>query len=413
MSGALTRRIMLLNLRNLRTSRRVPHPRSLLRSALSPDSTLVHTMRPRPTLAVEHLFALSRDALVVIETASDRILRWNAAAEQLFGYAASEAIGRSARMLMAPPLARVHRERMAHYRRSGEADVFTDRPLSVPVVHRSGAELRVELSATPLDPPGGLRGLVLLMFRDASCQRRAEQSSVATASVEDSHHELEAQLREFERLLAATTRDIAEPVARVRRGAARLARAARNPDSGEPQRLALLAHVIEARTREVEQTLERITTLAAIQSGNFALHAERVNLVPRVTRLVADCGVLAPAHRLKLGAPQGLTAVCDAARIQSVLADLIERAERRNPRGCWIDVDLRRPLIGVAQIEVRDYGRRLTPRERERLATDRGWLIDQHILAQHGGSLTAEFPTEGGMRVALSLPTHRGRLAAR
>ena len=96
--------------------------------------------------------------------------------------------------------------------------------------------------------------------------------------------------------------------------------------------------------------------------------------------------------------------------------DLIERAIRRNPRGGWIDVDLRRPLAGVARIEVRDYGRALSTRERERFtnpaAADRGWYVNRHIVERHGGTLTVEFPSDDGMRVTLSLPTHGARLAA-
>ena len=403
----------LLTVRSPRAPRGALLRRRLLRSTPSSKSTVVQADAPGTAPGLEHLFALSRDALVLIETASDRILRWNTAAEQLFGYAAHEVMGKSAHMLMPPPLARVHRERIAHYRRSGEAEVFGDRPLSVPATHRSGAELRVELSATPLEPADGTRSLVLLTFRDASCQQQAELSSLATARADAARHELQAQLHECERLLAETTRDIAEPVARVRRAAAHLARLACEAGSAETERVTRLAQVVEARTRDVEQTLLRITTTVAIQNGTFTLEADRVNLVPLIARIVGDFRTLAPAHRIKLGAPQGLTAICDAARVEAVVADVIQRAVRRNPRGCWIDIDLRRPLAGVAQIEVRDYGRRLTARERERLGSDRGWFINQHILEEHGGTLSLGLMPEGGVRVVLSVPAHRGKLLAR
>ena len=118
--------------------------------------------------------------------------------------------------------------------------------------------------------------------------------------------------------------------------------------------------------------------------------------------------------KASFGAPQGLTALVDAARIQQVLHDLIDRAIRRNPRGCWIDVDVRRPLTASARIEVRDYGRTLSAREREQLTSpseeDRGWCLDRFIVEQHGGSLSLEWPSDGGVRVVVSLPTNRTRL---
>jgi signal transduction histidine kinase len=151
-----------------------------------------------------------------------------------------------------------------------------------------------------------------------------------------------------------------------------------------------------------------------MESGTFELDGERVNLVPLLARIVGAARTRANAHRLSLGAPQGLTAQCDPRRVESVVHDLIERAIRRNPRGCWIDLDLRRPLGGIARIEVRDYGRTVSERERKELVSplpaDRGWLVNRYIVERHGGSLSVEFPPDGGVRVVVVLPTHRTRV---
>jgi K+-sensing histidine kinase KdpD len=100
--------------------------------------------------------------------------------------------------------------------------------------------------------------------------------------------------------------------------------------------------------------------------------------------------------------------------VEQVVQLLIDQAMRRNPRGCWIDVDLKRPLAGLAQIEVRDYGRALAAPERERLLdtmeTDRDWAVCRHIVERHGGTLATEFPTEGGLRVIVTLPANGGRV---
>lgn len=163
--------------------------------------------------------------------------------------------------------------------------------------------------------------------------------------------------------------------------------------------------------RRVERALEEIEAASRILTGAFEVQVERVNLVPLAGRLVAEFRCTSPTHRFSLAAPQGLIAVCDPRRIEALLCDLLQRALRRNPRGCWIDLDLRRPLAGVARIEVRDYGRAL--RERERLgAADRGWFINAHVVERHGGVLDVEYPPEGGVRVGVSLPTGKGKVAA-
>lgn len=411
---------MLHTLRTARTSRTpLRHAATSLPAqhvrpapAAAPDDAFQHA------LGIDQLFVHARDALVMIDVASDRILRWNTAAEDLFGYAADEAIDQNVQMLMPPALARLHQERMAHYRRTGDTDVLLDRPLGVPARHCSGAELRVELSVTPIELPGTPRRWALLTFRDARCQQAAELASLANARVEAAHDEVESKLRESRELLDATTREIAEPLERLRRAAERLGRLSRDGSAAERGRLNLLTRVVEARTREMQRTLENLSVAATIQRGEFELQAERVNLVPLVARLVAQVRTASPLHRINVSAPQGLTAVCDAARVETLLADLLQRAIRRNPRGCWIDVDLRRPLVGVAQIEIRDYGRRLSERERASFAfgagvVDRGWFINRYVVERHGGTLKVEFPREGGMRVALSLPTHGRKLSAR
>ena len=380
----------------------------------SPPSVLTAWQRDA---GFDQLFSLSRDALVVSELASGRILRWNPAAEALLGYASAEIVGRPVEVLMPSAVARLHRERIAHYLRTGEVEVLAIRaPLGIPVVTCTGDELRVNMSIAPLQAPGSPRGALLLAFRDATCEKELELQELETARAEAARLETETRLRRCEELLRDNSRELAAPVARARRAAARLVRLTEADSSVPHRRLALLAQVVQYRTDDLEHVLEQLSDMTDIHTGTFELKPERVNLVPLLSRLAVATRTRGESHRLKFAAPQGLTAHCDAPRIEAVVRDLIERAIRRNPRGCWIDLDLRRPLAGTAQIEVRDYGRPMSARERERYVNpakeDRGWFVDRHIVEQHGGKLTLELPPEGGVRVILSLPTHRARMAA-
>jgi PAS domain S-box-containing protein len=398
-----------------RASRRAPDRSRLFRPVR--DRTQPDQPQAQAAPGAEHLFATARDALVMIDLASDRIVRWNPAAEHLFGYSEAQAVGMNVQMPMPPDVARLHRERVAHYLRSGEREMLVGRPPSnVPALSRGGVELRVELSVVPLDPPGAPRRWALLAFRDAACQHQAKLQAVSPACAEPARGDLQGQLRDSQQVLDQTASDLAAHAARIRRAAQRLARLACSGGADQTRRVALLAHVVEARTRDLQLKLEQIDTAASIARGAFELRPARVNLVPLINGLVAEARVESPMHRFKFSAPQGLTVTCDADRVVSVLGDLLRRAVRRYPHGCWIDVDLHRPLAGVAYLEVRDYGRPLSPREREQQGSaspDRGWLLDRQIIDQHGGTLTLELPPEGGTRVRLSLPTRGGRLVAK
>src|SRR5882762_538716 len=108
---------------DVRTSLTVRGTRA--RTDLNKASSSNHAADPlESTLGAEQLFDRARDALVVSELGTGRILRWNPSAEILFGYSAADAVGRPVQMLMPPAVARLHRERVAHFERSGEDDVL-------------------------------------------------------------------------------------------------------------------------------------------------------------------------------------------------------------------------------------------------------------------------------------------------
>src|SRR5205807_9603576 len=108
---------------------------------------------------------------------------------------------------------------------------------------------------------------------------------------------------------------------------------------------------------KVRRMFDELILSAAVDADAIELQPERVNLVPLVGRVVAEMRTRATPSRLNLAMPQGLTALVDPAHIEQVLRTLIEQAMARNPRGCWIDVELKRPLVGLARLEVRDVGR--------------------------------------------------------
>jgi hypothetical protein len=200
----------------------------------------------------------------------------------------------------------------------------------------------------------------------------------------------------------------------------------RTPGLGE-MRQALVVERRAARARRIAGVLADEVALAA---GSFEVRSARVNLVPLVARVVGQVRARAPRHRIVLSMPQGLTATVDAGRIEQVLGTLIEVLLRRTPRGGWIDVDLTRPLSGLARLEVRDYAAGALTEEFEldgwagepgvtkdepgtaaarREVSRRELRVARAILELHGGSLVIEALAEGGVRLVASLPTQQRR----
>jgi PAS domain S-box-containing protein len=140
---------------------------------------------------IGRLFAHTREAVIVAEVDSGRIVLWNPAAERLFGYSAAEAIGGLVEELIVPPSWRpAHRAGLARYQRSGHGLVIdASRPVEVTARTRMGAELAVELSLAPLEPTRDGHRFVLAVIRGVSEQRETRRALERQAELLDLAHD--------------------------------------------------------------------------------------------------------------------------------------------------------------------------------------------------------------------------------
>jgi PAS domain S-box-containing protein len=138
----------------------------------------VEHMRPEK-LGIGKLFEMVRDAVVVAEAETQRMILWNPAAERVFGYPASEAIGLRVEALVPDQLKEEHRSGMARYSRTGHGPyIDSNEPLELPTVRKDGHQIWVELSLSPIEPEGaeedGDGRFVLAIVRDITERKRVE-----------------------------------------------------------------------------------------------------------------------------------------------------------------------------------------------------------------------------------------------
>jgi PAS domain S-box-containing protein len=139
-------------------------------------------VRPQD-LGIGSLIERVRDAVVVADAKTQRIVLWNPAAEKMFGYSPSEALEMRVEALVPGSLKARHRAGIARYAETGHGPLIdSDTPLDLPALRKDGQEIRVELSLSPVglvhatdDPVGGGR-FVLAIIRDATERRRAEEA---------------------------------------------------------------------------------------------------------------------------------------------------------------------------------------------------------------------------------------------
>ncbi len=136
-------------------------------------------------LGIGRLYEAVRDAVMVADAHTGRIVLWNPAASKIFGYSRSEALGLRVEALIPERLRDRHRDGLAHYRQAGTGRyVDSDTPLELPAVRKGGEEIRVELSLSAVgpaehEPDGG--HYVLAIIRDVTERKRLEERLVYLA----------------------------------------------------------------------------------------------------------------------------------------------------------------------------------------------------------------------------------------
>jgi len=110
---------------------------------------------------------------VILVDHQDRVLRWNLAAERMFGHSAEQAVGQSVHELLAPSDARDDAAGMVRFCRSGDGKAI-GRTMELEAMRRDGSRIEVELSLSSVQVNGAWYALAVI--RDITGRRRIEEA---------------------------------------------------------------------------------------------------------------------------------------------------------------------------------------------------------------------------------------------
>jgi PAS domain S-box-containing protein len=130
-------------------------------------------------LGIGRLFERIQDAVIVAVAKTQRIVLWNPAATNIFGYSASEALELRVEDLVPEYLKDQHRRGIAHYAETRHGPyIDSHKPLELPAISKGGKEVYVELSLSSIGPEGGIdtnERFVLAIIRDITERKRIEE----------------------------------------------------------------------------------------------------------------------------------------------------------------------------------------------------------------------------------------------
>jgi K+-sensing histidine kinase KdpD len=186
-----------------------------------------------------------------------------------------------------------------------------------------------------------------------------------------------------------------------------------------PQVRRALQH-IDSQSMKLDGLITQLLDLSRIEAGRLSLDTQVVDLTAVVQSVVAAAQARTSAHRLVVDAPAPIAACLDPMRIEQVLVNLVNNAIKYSPEGGTIDIAAMQHG-DVAQVAVRDHGLGIPPEHwghifdrfyqahacSHRSGMGLGLYISRQIVDLHGGSITADFPADGGTRFVVTLPTQK------
>ncbi len=342
------------------------------------------------------------DGLITID---DRgvVTSFNRPAEAIFGYSATEIVGRNVSVLVGNEHASRHDGYLRAYMEGGPPKVI-GAVRELEAVRRDGAAFPIELAVGELPSVGGRRRFVATL-RDITARKAMEHRLHQSQRIEALGRLTGGVAHDFNNILAAIALNLEMLEPSV----------ANSPDARSR---------LETATRATFRGRSLTKQLLAV-AGRQALSVERVDiddLIEDVGRLVAN--TLGDAHVLvSTIQDHGLAVLADPGNLESAILNLVLNARDALPAGGTVRLSVARvqgrdssPHSGLARITVADEGSGMPPEILERAlepffttkAVGKGSGLGLSMVAgfakQSGGRLEIESAPGRGTSVDLFLP---------
>ena len=320
------------------------------------------------------------DGIVAVDRDSHVVL-WNAAAEEITGVAASEALGRSPSDVL---------------QRSLDPDETSDEGRGLIQIPRGGDEIWLSVSeAVMRDPAGAVAGRIYA-FRDVSADRLVEE--LKSGFVSTVSHELRAPLTSIYGFAETLLRD--------------------DIAFSDAERQTFLSY-IATEAQRLTVIVDALLSVARLEAGDLQMQLTPTDLRDVVTDVVSSAQrEQLNGRRFVIDVPEEpLDASTDREKVRQILANLVDNAVKFSPEGGTVTVAARKTDDGV-QVRVADEGAGVPPGEQERIfrkfyradassypgGTGLGLFIARGLASAMGGRLWIDPEAERGASFVFELP---------
>jgi PAS domain S-box-containing protein len=359
----------------------------------------------------------------IVESSADAIVSksldgvvqsWNFGAERLFGYQASDIIGKSITMIVPPERLDEERSILEKVRRGERLEHFETVRIS-----KAGRSIPVSLTVSPVRNRDGEIIGASKIARDIAEQKQSEDERAQQLAREQSlRNEAQTANRIKDEFLATISHELRTPLNAIL-GWATMLRSGRLSEDAAAQGI----QAIERNAKSQAQLIEDLLDVSRIISGKFRLDIKPVLLTPIVSAALDSVRPAAEAKTIQLEMiidPAADALRVDEARFQQIIWNLLSNSIKFTPQGGRVEVRISRHE-GMAEIAVTDNGDGINADflpfifdrfqqadasiTRKHSGLGLGLAITRHLVEMHGGIIVAESQGPGfGSTFKIRLP---------
>jgi PAS domain S-box-containing protein len=349
----------------------------------------------------------SSDDAIVSKDLNGIVTSWNAAAERMFGYTASEMVGQSIRRIIPDDRQREEDEVLSRIRRGERVDHYeTIRR------RKDGTFLPVSLTVSPIRGENGKVMGASKIARDISERERAEQERQRLLTVAREASRLKDEF------LATLSHELRTPLNAIG-GYVRMMQS--NLLTGEKRSRAM--ETVARNVASLTQIVEDVLDVSRIISGKFRLDVQPVDLPALVQNAVETVRPAADAKGVRLVTivdPRASPVSGDPERLQQILWNVLSNAVKFTDRHGRVQVRVEQ-VDSHVEITVSDTGAGIPADflphvfdrfrqadagiNRSRGGLGLGLAITRHLVELQGGRISAASDGEGkGATFRIELP---------
>lgn len=293
-------------------------------------------------LGLGRLFSTIRDAVIIGDPRTGRIVLWNDAAAGIFGYTAQEATGSPMEMLVPDSLKELHRVGLRRYAETGHGRLLDSGEIvEVPAIRQDGSEIFVELTLTPIEGEDVSGRFALALVRDVT-EKKHYSDELARAN-----EELKAVNQAMRDFVAVASHDLRSPITSILGFATTLSK--RWHETLDKDKLDFL-EIIENQGRQLSRLVDDLLTISQVEAG-----ALNINKVEALVDDAVARGVEFYSHvaEIEISIAPGLTVIADPDHVHRIIANLVGNATKYGRPPVRIAAA---PANGCVEIRVSDSG---------------------------------------------------------